>query len=415
MRINTNAAALAAYNALNCTGNQLQKTIQKLSTGLRINSASDDAAGLAISEKMRAQTRGLDMAVRNAQDGISMIQTAEGALNSTNSILQRMRELSVQAANDTLTANDRSFIQLEFEELKGEIDRIANTTQFNGRRLLDGSSGALWSANALTAKALVRGGMTDLDQFGQKVTTEGNYNIEITASPGMTQVQKSSVFRIKHPDVAMGIMRDREAGAENVKVSGVPAGDYELRTEEPTEAHVTATGAYGLGLDELGESLSVHVGQSRLLNNASILFEVTHTDSEAKTVTLRATANILRTDGVTKNYSRDDILLTEGQYVDLSVALGLGLPRTAKDSLNGALEMNLEEGSTESFSTGDKFVYNLTVARDVEGADRTVTISNEQNMRSPDSWQEIMEIQTSNTFEKIDPPDVSAKVVFIID
>ena len=113
MRIYHNIPALYAYNALNATNNALQKSIRTLSTGLRINSAADDAAGLAISEKMRSQINGLNMAVRNAQDGISMLQTAEGALSEVHSILQRMRELSVQAANDTLTQQDRQYIQLE--------------------------------------------------------------------------------------------------------------------------------------------------------------------------------------------------------------------------------------------------------------------------------------------------------------
>ena len=415
MRLNTNIAALTAYNALNHTGSQIEKTIQKLSTGLRINSASDDAAGLAISEKMRAQTRGMDVAVRNAQDGISLLQTAEGALASTNSILLRMRELSVQAANDTLTAGDRSFIQLEIDELKGEIDRIANTTQFNGKQLLDGSSGALWSSNKLSTKTLLQGGLKLIDRFGQKSSAEGNYNIEIIAESGQTQVQKSTIFKIKHRDVAMGAKLNKDAGAEDVRVSSVPAGNYTLTSEEPTEAHVMATGVYGLGLDELGESLSVHVGQSRLLNNASILFEVTHTDSEAKTVTLKVTANILRPDGITKNYTKEDIFLKEGEYNDLSVALGLGLPRSSEGSLNGAMEMKLEAGKTESFSVGDKFVYNLTVAKDVDGVDRTVKITNDQNMRSPESWQEVMEIQTSNSFERTTPPDVPARVIFIMD
>ena len=130
MRVYQNIPALFAYNSLTSTNNALQKSINKLSTGLRINSAADDAAGLAISEKMRAQIRGLDQAVRNSQDGISMIQTAEGALNETHSILQRMRELGVQAANDTLTRTDRQCIQLEVDQLKEEVDRIANTTQF---------------------------------------------------------------------------------------------------------------------------------------------------------------------------------------------------------------------------------------------------------------------------------------------
>ena len=135
MVVNHNIPALISYNAVSRTNNALQKSIQKLSTGLRINSAADDAAGLAISEKMRAQIRGLDRAVSNSQDGISMIQTAEGALNETHSILQRMRELSVQSANDTLTQQDRGYIQLEIDQLREEITRIGNTTQFNKKKL----------------------------------------------------------------------------------------------------------------------------------------------------------------------------------------------------------------------------------------------------------------------------------------
>ncbi|MGG4043128.1 flagellin [Bacillus smithii] len=141
MIINHNIAALNTLNRLNAATNAQSKSMQKLSSGLRINSAADDAAGLAISEKMRSQIRGLDQASRNAQDGISLIQTAEGALNETHSILQRMRELAVQASNDTNTAEDRKNIQDEMDQLTKEIDRIASTTQFNTKNLLDGSMG----------------------------------------------------------------------------------------------------------------------------------------------------------------------------------------------------------------------------------------------------------------------------------
>ena len=120
MRILHNIPALQSYNALTKTNNSLSKSIERLSTGLRINGAADDAAGLAISEKMRAQISGLNQATSNAQDGISMIQTAEGALGETHSMLQRMRELAVQAANDTLTQEDRSYIQEEIDQLKEE-------------------------------------------------------------------------------------------------------------------------------------------------------------------------------------------------------------------------------------------------------------------------------------------------------
>ncbi|MGG1810709.1 flagellin Hag [Cytobacillus firmus] len=138
MRINHNIAALNTYRQLNGANAGQMKSMEKLSSGLRINRAGDDATGLAISEKMRGQIRGLDQASRNAQDGISLIQTAEGALNETHSILQRMRELAVQSSNDTNNSNDRTALQNEMDQLAKEVNRIANNTQFNTKDLLKG-------------------------------------------------------------------------------------------------------------------------------------------------------------------------------------------------------------------------------------------------------------------------------------
>ncbi len=215
MRVYHNIPALQAYNAVNSTTNALQKSIAKLSSGLRINSAADDAAGLAISEKMRAQVRGLDQAVGNSQDGINMIQTAEGALSETHSILQRMRELSVQAANDTLTANDRSYIQLEIDQLSEEIDRIANTTQFNKKKLLNGDAAVLWSTDDLKTEVMVRGGLRTIDQFGQKSAAEGNFKITIDAVAGQGQIQKTDIFKVKH--AVQESLKESTVGFANVE------------------------------------------------------------------------------------------------------------------------------------------------------------------------------------------------------
>ncbi|SER47899.1 flagellin [Salipaludibacillus aurantiacus] len=136
MKINNNIQALNAYRNLNQNQFQTSKNLEKLSSGLRINRAADDAAGLAISEKMRSQIRGLKQAERNAMDGISLIQTAEGALTEVHSMLQRMRELAVQAANDTYTDEDREQIQNEINELVEEIDSIGQKTEFNTKTLL---------------------------------------------------------------------------------------------------------------------------------------------------------------------------------------------------------------------------------------------------------------------------------------
>lgn len=140
MRINHNIAALNTYNKLSSNTSATQGSLEKLSSGLKINKAGDDAAGLAISEKMRGQIRGLDMATKNAQDGISLIQTGEGALNETHSILQRMRELAVQSSNDSNNDNDRAELQKEVDQLAQEITRISSDTEFNTKKLIDGTA-----------------------------------------------------------------------------------------------------------------------------------------------------------------------------------------------------------------------------------------------------------------------------------
>ena len=141
LRINYNLASSSAQRGLGASQDAYAKQANRLSTGLRINSASDDAAGMAVSEKLKNQVRGLNQAQRNAQDGISLIQTAEGALTETHSILARMRELAVQGANDTLNNSDRANLEAEFTQLKAEVTRIAETVNFNGKLLLNNAAG----------------------------------------------------------------------------------------------------------------------------------------------------------------------------------------------------------------------------------------------------------------------------------
>ncbi|NLU33239.1 MAG: flagellin [Clostridiaceae bacterium] len=159
MIINHNIAALNTYRQLSVNNTATSKSLEKLSSGYRINRAGDDAAGLAISEKMRSQIRGLNQAIRNAQDGISLIQTAEGALTETHSMLQRMRELAVQAANGTNTDADLEEIQKEIDQLIEEIDRIARKTEFNTKTLLDGSLGVKADDGSVTIADLARKGI----------------------------------------------------------------------------------------------------------------------------------------------------------------------------------------------------------------------------------------------------------------
>ncbi|SIS70356.1 flagellin N-terminal helical domain-containing protein [Salimicrobium salexigens] len=183
MRINHNIAALNTHRQLNSANNAQQNSMEKLSSGLRINSAKDDAAGLAISEKMRGQIRGLDMAAKNSQDATSMIQTAEGALNETHSILQRMRELAVQGANDTNVGQDRDAIQEELNELKNEIDRIGNTTEFNKQTLLNGGLGGSVDQDSNTTTVLAATGVASVTTNGSPADT---YTISTSTAGELT-------------------------------------------------------------------------------------------------------------------------------------------------------------------------------------------------------------------------------------
>ncbi len=188
-RINNNIPALVAQGNLMKTNSGLQTSIERLSSGLRINRGADDAAGLTISEKLRGQIRGLNRAIGNAQDGISLIQTAEGALNEDASILNRLRELSIQSQADSLTINDRLEIQKEVDQLVEEVDRISLATEFNTKKLLDGSANALVSTDSNDLEAF---------QTGSAGQAKGDYRIDVVLEDaGVKQVQASNIMKNK--------------------------------------------------------------------------------------------------------------------------------------------------------------------------------------------------------------------------
>ncbi len=194
MIINHNLPALNALRNLNGNDKLHSTAAEKLSSGLRINRAADDAAGLAISQSMQSQIEGLDQATRNAQDATSLIQTADGALNESQSILIRMRDLAVQAANSTYTDNDRTSMQQEVNQLKDELDRIGNTTAFNNKVLLDGSSAAVSSSNDANTKIFMRGAIQE-----KGVSSAGTYKIDVSVrAAGTAQVQQSNIMTNKN-------------------------------------------------------------------------------------------------------------------------------------------------------------------------------------------------------------------------
>jgi flagellin len=213
MRINHNIAALNAYRQLSQNQLNVSKHLEKLSSGLRINRASDDAAGLAISEKMRSQIRGLSQASRNALDAVSLIQTAEAALSSVHSMLQRMRELAVQAANDTNTEDDRNAIQEEVNQLTSEINRIGNTTEFNTRKLLMGGEGAV-THNAVVGQTQLTGGTNKIEY--DMVVSVSDVNMGDSGVPASAKITFNGVpdegATIKIGDKVIGFW-DSSSGA----------------------------------------------------------------------------------------------------------------------------------------------------------------------------------------------------------
>ena len=207
MIVQHNMAAGNTNRQLGITSGNLAKSTEKLSSGYKINRAGDNAAGLAISEKMRGQIRGLDQSSANAQDGISLIQTAEGALNETHSILQRMRELSVQAANDTNVTADRTAIQSEIDALSSEVTRIASQTQFNSMNLLDGSfKNKLLQVGANSGQTIsISVGSMDAGKLGVdalKVDTQAN------ASAAITSVQ-TAIESVSTQRASLGALQNR--------------------------------------------------------------------------------------------------------------------------------------------------------------------------------------------------------------
>ncbi|MBR0575972.1 flagellin [Proteiniclasticum sp. BAD-10] len=250
MRINNNIAAMNTYSRLSSAQANQAKSLEKLSSGLRINKAGDDAAGLAISEKMRGQISGLNQAAKNAQDGISLIQTAEGGLNETHSILQRMRELAVQSSNDTNTDNDRKEIDKEIQQLSSEIDRIANTTQFNKQTLLGGGLGAAVKQNTGDTTVLAKAGVAKVSSSGAAADT---YTITSGAAGKLTMTNSLGT---KTQTI------DNVAGAQTLNFS-----DFGVSIEtNAAYAADGATGAVAVAGGSLKFQIGANAGQDMTLN-----------------------------------------------------------------------------------------------------------------------------------------------------
>ncbi|CAN7764496.1 flagellin [Paenibacillus sp. LjRoot153] len=343
MRINHNVTALNTHRQLSTNTNNQSKSIEKLSSGLRINRAGDDAAGLAISEKMRGQVRGLDQSSRNAQDGISLIQTGEGALNETHDILQRMRELAVQSSNDTNTSDDRDAMQKEVDQLGSEIDRIANTTEFNTKKLLNGSSGLKVADGTIVGKA-----------NSAATTKQGTYTVDAS---GATLADYAKTGTATGATATSTVV-----GAGTLTINGVDINATATDTYQSLADKINA-GVKGVVADFGGAGntfriRSTDVGASQTLSvteGADIIATVDYTSGGTPLSTTGTNASGL----TATNFGAGASLTYDGNNVRVNGGNADGLTFTLKSTsadtnitVNGSLSMQIggNEGQTMNIS-----------------------------------------------------------------
>jgi len=329
MRINHNIAALNTHRQLGQANNANQNSMEKLSSGLRINNASDDAAGLAISEKMRGQIRGLEQAQTNAQDGISMIQTAEGALNETHDILQRMRELSVQSANDTNTATDRGELQKEVDQLSQELTRIGENTEFNTQNLLDGNFKGTFQIGANEGQNLT---LEINDMRGFELGMAGNARAEITDNSAALNLAEGT-YTVQENETDSYELTDSSGEVVATSSDGkafVDSDDVEVVTfdDAVTSGKVESDGAAASAITSV-ENKGLEAGQYSVAGDTTDGFELS--DSNGNVV---ATSD----DGLSFVNSEDDEVfatateLAEGSSVEIG-----GIDISSQEAANSAV------------------------------------------------------------------------------
>ncbi len=363
MVINHNLMASNAIRNANINTNNSAKSMEKLSSGLRINRAGDDAAGLAISEKMRGQIRGLDQASSNAQDGISMIQTTEGALNETHSILQRMRELSVQSSTDSNTASDRQEIQKEVDQLSQEISRIGNTTQFNTQKVLDGSfTGASFQIGANSNQAMSVG-MSDMRGFALGVTGDTTVTINnavVNSGVGAATDLKDGTYTIKANDtknldlidVSGSVVATSTDGGLTYKNVLDQANNIQFTTNAATSGTITIKGT--------AASANVTVANAGVNANAGL---------QAGTYTFDSTKNALMDDnGNIVATSTDGINFKNGTNTILTLNTDAALtPANNKVTIHG-VNVSAKFTSNDAITTIQKALDSVSAQRSSLGA-----------------------------------------------
>ncbi|WP_127836713.1 flagellin N-terminal helical domain-containing protein [Clostridium prolinivorans] len=330
MIINHNINAMNAHRQLGVNNANAGKSMEKLSSGLRINRAGDDAAGLAISEKMRGQIRGLDQASRNAQDGISLIQTAEGALSETHSILQRMRELAVQASNDTNVSADRTAIQDELNQLTKEIDRIATTTEFNTQNLLNGSFSSKEFQIGANEKQKLTLSINKMDTASlgltSSITMSSGSTISAKLADGTYKVSGNNVYDSSSNVVGKVSANKIFTGGTSVLAAG--------------NDDVLETGSY-ITISESGSKFSI---KGAVAGNAKSMSPGTYE--------IKAGGNILKDNSIVGRVSGGKLFINQADGSKLSVAnTNLGIS-TAAITSGKSFTINGVDASTRDTAMG---------------------------------------------------------------
>ncbi|PLX68520.1 MAG: flagellin [Denitrovibrio sp.] len=361
IRIYQNVMSLNSQRHLGTSQSQLGKSIERLSSGLRINHAADDASGLAISEKLRGQIAGLQRASMNAQDGISMLQTAEGALGEVSNMLSRIRELAVQASNGTYTSNDRVEIQKEVEQLKDEIDRISTSTEFNTKKLLNGDGTALWSASSDKIEAIIR---SNVD--------EGNYKIQLESTAGENQIFKTDIMTLRDGVIGAEIVTDTNSNTSNV-----------FSVTDPETLATTGTAHYTVTVGDTSAGASVGVtgmyqqsGSAFVINDVATgsgslgtrdgYVEVEFTqdfDSANASAGATITANARFIDAKTGETGQwGTITFNDDSGIGIFSATSttdFALTNSADEAINFDMEIDFSTGAIQD---GDKMLINISTA-----------------------------------------------------
>jgi len=343
MTINTNVVSINAQRNLGLSGNSLSTSMQRLSSGLRVNSAKDDAAGLAISERMSTQVRGLTVAARNANDGISLAQTAEGALGKVGDMLQRMRDLAVQSSNATNSKSDREALQAELSQLRDEVDRVAKTTTFNGAKLLDGSfTGGVFQVGANSGDNITVGALNNT-----KVTELGNsiYGSGATAAAGTDALQTilAGTASVAAADVTIGIQGANSTTVQTVTIKA--------------DANMTKEQALGKAIEAIN-SKTADTGVTAFLEEDA---------AGVQQIQLRATEDKSGTaTSVAVTYSSGTNVTGTGANL-----VAAGTLTEAGDKGIDQIDISTQSGSWEAMQRLDKAIDSVSSARGQLGALQT--------------------------------------------